>query len=620
MIGQLEGFPHPVIAAINGVALGGGFELALGCHHRIAVKSSRWGLPEINLGLLPGAQGTQRLPRLVGADTALRIILEGTALSAAEGQQLGVFDEVVDSEAALLPACLKRIASYQAMEEGSRQAALKPHKLSLLAGPTLSKEAEDKVIQRLGKARMREAAAQAILRCVRAAALPFAEGMAVEKQQFEALLVHPQSAALQYLFFAERLAGKVADLPAKTPTLRVSSVGIVGAGLMGTGIAASFAAKRIPVVLVDVNASALSQCQKTLASIFGSKQGEALPFVALSKEMSAVGTCDLVIEAVFEDMDLKKETFHELDQLCKPTALLCSNTSALNIDEIAAVTKRPQQVMGLHFFSPANKMVLVEAVRGAKTGPTTIQTLMHLSKTIGKVPVLVGNCPGFVGNRLFGQYTAAADELVLRGVSPYRVDAVAEEWGMKMGPFAVNDLVGLDLRHRQRVKAKVADPAADFYDAVVESGRLGQKNRKGFYLYDETRRVRQQDAAFIETTIQKVAAHRGIAQDLRSEAALSNEDLVVHLFVPLIHEAFLVLQEGFAQRPSDIDLILVLGYGAPRWRGGPLWYAEHELGFARVLAALQARHITPSPLLVDLVQSGLSFTDFWKTYRPSARL
>ena len=376
---------------------------------------------------------------------------------------------------------------------------------------------------------------------------------------------------------------------------------------MGTGIAACFVAAKIPVCLIDASASALAASEKSLLQLLGKSSGDAARLVRFAGDLHAARDADLVVEAVFEDMALKQDMFRRLDGLCKPAAFLCSNTSYLDIDALASATRRPDRVMGLHFFSPASKMPLLEEVRGRATSADCIRAMMQLGKTLRKTPVLVGNCHGFVGNRLFAQYTAAADRMVLRGISPFDLDAAAEAWGMKMGPFAVHDLVGLDLRHRQRVAAGTADPSSDLYDAVSETGRLGQKNGRGFYTYDETRR-RTPDLSVLEM-VRSVATHLKIAQDYRETAP---EAIALDLLLALINEAFHILDEKIASKPSDIDLILILGYGFPRWRGGPLWYAEHHVGFAQILSRLREKNIAPSPLLIELVDSHASLDAFWK--------
>ena len=478
----------------------------------------------------------------------------------------------------------------------------------------LSDRAVEDALKTLGKARLREAAVHAIVECVKSTHLPFAMGVKVEQQQFLDLMKNPQSAALQYMFFAEREASKIPDVPSSTASVPIEHVSIVGAGLMGTGIASCFAAAKIPVTLVDSDPRALVASHQLLAAIFPKNQ-KALDLIAPTSDLLAVSQSDLVIEAVFEDMELKMDMFKQLDGICKPEAFLCSNTSYLDIDSLARTTKRPDRVMGLHFFSPANKMPLLEEVRGRQTSAVTVQTLMGLAKTIKKTPVLVGNCHGFVGNRLFGKYTQSADELALRGLTPYQIDAAAESFGMKMGPFAVHDLVGLELRHRQRVKAKQNDPTRDFYDAVVESGRLGQKNQKGFYVYDESRRNRQADLE-VEAMIRSIATRLDKPQSYSSST--SPDQVALDLLLPLVNEAFFVLEEGIALRPSDIDLVVVLGYGFPRWRGGPLWFAEHEIGFPRLIEALCQAQIAPAPLLLQVASSNSTLSQFWASCKPAS--
>ena len=605
----IEGSSKPVVAAIHGTALGGGLEVALCAHYRVAVPSARLGLPEVNLGLLPGAGGTQRLPRVVGVETALAMMTSGRHVPAKEAKALGLVDELVE-EGQLREAALA--FARKVVAEGRPLAKIRDQNEKLEAA-----KGKPEIFAAFRKANARKfrgfLAPEYNIRCIEAAVnLPFKEGLEVERKLFLELMSGSQSAAQRYAFFAERQAQKIPDVADDTPVIPVNKVGIIGAGTMGGGIAMNFANVGIPVVLIEVKQDALDRGLATIRKNYertASRGGitpeqveERCALIPGSLQMESLADVDLVIEAVFERMDIKKDIFNKLDAICKPGAILATNTSGLDIDEIAAVTKRPESVIGLHFFSPANVMKLLEIVRADHTSKEVIATSMKLAKKIGKVAVLVGVCPGFVGNRILGQRQREAQKLVMEGAMPWDIDRVLYDFGFPMGPFAMSDLAGLDIGWvKERSKGE------SIRDVLCEMDRRGQKTGAGYYDYDEARNAKPSPVT--EQVIKDFIVKTGA-----NPRDVSDEEILERCIYPMINEGAKILEEGKAIRPSDIDVVWQNGYGWPVYRGGPMWYGDH-VGLPKVLAKMQEFHakmgdqFKPSPLLEKLVAEGKSFKD-----------
>jgi 3-hydroxyacyl-CoA dehydrogenase len=606
---MMEGSPKPVVAAIHGTALGGGLEVALCAHYRVAVPSAKVGLPEVNLGLLPGAGGTQRLPRIVGAQKALEMMTSGQHVPAKAALAMGLVDDLAEEgklkEAAVAFAkkCVAENKPLVKVRDNDSKVAADRGKLE--------------IFENFRKANARKfrgfLAPEYNIRCIEAAVnLPFEEGMAVERKLFMELMTGSQSAAQRYSFFAERTAQKIPDVPDDTAIIPVKSVGIIGAGTMGGGIAMNFANVGIPVKLIEVKQDALDRGLATIrknyertASRGGITQEQVEQRCALitgSLEMEALADVDLVIEAVFERMDIKKDIFTKLDAICKPGAILATNTSGLNIDEIASVTKRPESVIGLHFFSPANVMRLLEIVRADHTSKEVIATSMKLAKQIGKVAVLVGVCPGFVGNRILGQRQREAQKLVLEGAMPWDVDRVLYDFGFPMGPFAMSDLAGLDIGW---VKEK--SKGETIRDVLCEMDRRGQKTGAGYYDYDENRNAKP-------SPVTEKVINDFIVKSGANPRKISDEEILERCIYPMINEGVKILEEKKAIRASDIDVVWQNGYGWPVYRGGPMWYGDH-IGADKVLAKMQEFQakmgdaFKPAPLLEKMVAEGKKFSD-----------
>ena len=606
---MMEGAPKPVIAAIHGTALGGGLEVALCAHYRVAVPSAKCGLPEVNLGLLPGAGGTQRLPRIVGAQKALEMMTAGTHVPAKECLAMGLVDE---------------LAEEGKLREGAiafAKKAVAENKPLVRVRDNDSKTAADRgkpeIFENFRKANARKfrgfKAPEWNIRCIEAAVnLPFEEGIAVERKLFMELMTGSQSAAQRYSFFAERTAAKIPDVADDTAIIPVNKVGIIGAGTMGGGIAMNFANAGIPVTIVEVKQDALDRGLATIrknyertaarGGLTAEQVEQRMGLITGAMDMNALADVDLVIEAVFERMDIKKDIFTKLDAICKPGAILATNTSGLNIDEIASVTKRPEAVIGLHFFSPANVMKLLEIVRADHTSKEVIATSMKLAKKIGKIAVLVGVCPGFVGNRILAQRQREAQKLVLEGAMPWDVDRVLYDFGFPMGPFAMSDLAGLDIGW---VKEK--SNGATIRDVLCEMDRRGQKTGAGYYDYDENRTA--QPSPVTEKIINDFIAKTG-----KNPRKISDEEILERCIYPMINEGAKILEEKKAIRASDIDVVWQNGYGWPVYNGGPMWYGDH-VGPAKVLEKMkefQAKmgdDFKPAPLLEKIVAEGKKFSD-----------
>ncbi len=618
LLAAIESSTKPVVAAIHGTALGGGFELALACHYRCATKGARVGLPEVKLGLLPGAGGTQRVPRLAGIEAALNLITSGAPLAADEAESHGLIDRVIEGE--LLGGALAYAEELAAQRAPLRRA-------SDLAVNVNEKEMAlfDGYRTRIKRRFPGQLAPQLIIDCVEAAASrPFDEGLRFEHSMFSQCLKSPQSAAMRHLFFAERQAAKVDGLDPHTTTRKISQVGIIGAGTMGGGIAMSFANAGIPVLLLECNQHALQQGMQTIRNNYqiSVKRGrlseaalaERLTLISGSTSFDDLKSADLVIEAVFEELETKTVVFSQLEQVCKPSAILATNTSFLDVNLIAAATTRPEQVIGLHFFSPANVMRLLEVIRGAESADETVATAMRLARVLGKVPVLAGVCHGFIGNRMFSQYLRESQMLLLEGATPTQVDSAICDWGMAMGPLAVSDLAGLDIGYKARqANTNLPDDPRYFRigNRLVEMGRLGQKSGAGFYRYESGTRECFPDP-LVDDAIRREARQLGVEQ-----RAITDEEIVERLIYSLINQGAYILEEKIAQRPGDIDIVFTTGYGFPVHRGGPMFYAD-QVGLDEVYASIckyrertdneyNALYWKPAPLLERLARTAQGF-------------
>ncbi len=604
----IEGSPKPVIAAVHGTALGGGFEVALMCHYRVAAPSAKLGLPEIKLGLIPGGGGTQRLPRLIGVENALEAILSGTPFGGKKARDWGVVDELVE-EGKLRDGALAFARKVIDTHMPLRKVRDMNDKIEAARGKP---EIFDKIRRENARKFRGFEAWQGAMRAVQAAVdLPFEEGMNVERETFLGLVQTPQARAQRYVFFAERQVWKIADVPDDTPTLPIKKVGVIGAGTMGGGISMNFLNAGIAVTIIETQQDALDRGLATIRRNYENtaKKGRLtqadvetrMRLLASGLNLEALADCDLVIEAVFENMDIKKEVFKKLDKIVKQGAILASNTSYLNIDEIASVTTRPEHVLGTHFFSPANVMRLLEVVRGEKTAKPVIATVMQLAKKIGKIGVLVGVCHGFVGNRMLEQRQREAMKLILEGAMPWDVDRVLYDFGLPMGPFAMSDLAGLDIGW-----SKEKSTSSTIREILCEMDRRGQKTDAGFYDYDESRTAKP--SPLVEQIILDFAAKKGI-----NRRTISDEEILQRCIYPMINEGAKILAEGKAQRASDIDIVWINGYGWPVYRGGPMFYAD-LIGLDKVVAKLKEFEATmgeafkPAPLLEKLAAEGKRFT------------
>jgi 3-hydroxyacyl-CoA dehydrogenase len=616
----IEASSKPVVAAIHGTAFGGGLETALACNYRIAVASAQVGLPEVKLGILPGAGGTQRLPRLTGAEIALPIILSGDPVPAKRALELGIIDEIVEGD--LLDAAIKLAEKLIADGAPLRKVRDLSDKVAEARGKP---EIFDAARKQVAKTARGHFAPEQIIQCIEAAVnLPFDEGIKRERELAMKCMASTEFRGLVHTFFSERLANKIPGVPADTPTLAVKSMAVIGAGTMGGGIAMSIANAGIPVHLLEMNQEGLDRGLELVRKNYSNtvkkgrlsqdKMDRRMALIKPTLDYDDIADDDFIIEAVFEEMDVKKEVFAKLDQVCKPEALLASNTSTLDIDEIASATKRPEKVIGTHFFSPANVMRLLEAVRGAKSSNETIATTMKLGKTLRKVTVLAGNCDGFIGNRMVFRYGNQANFMLEEGALPDQVDGVAYDFGLPMGPIAMGDMAGLDVSWRIR-KRKIKDglPQGQRYstiaDKICELGRFGQKTQSGFYHYDQGSRAPVPDPKIAEL-IEQTSAELGLER-----RQISDDEIRKRLIYALINEGAKILEEGFALRPSDIDIIYIYGYGFPPYRGGPMFYAD-TVGIKNVyddICDLSLEHPgegwEPAPLLKKLADEGKSFAD-----------
>ena len=615
VISEIEGSAKPVIAAIGGVCMGGGLELALACHYRVSAPGARIALPEVKLGILPGGGGTQRLPRVLGIEPALNMIVSGATVASEKLRDTPLFDAFGDDLLGVALTFARRVIA-----EGLGVKRVRDLKLDLPNADAFFQFARNTVKSVAGPY-------PAPLACVEAVAAavgkPFDAGLKWERELFARLLRSPESAALRHIFQAERAAARILDVPDGTPVRPIRKIGVIGAGTMGGGITMSLINAGLPVVLLETKQEALD---RGLANIRRNYQGalrkgtldeaslaQRLALITPTLDYASLRDVDLSIEAVFESMEVKRQVFEALDGVVPQGAILASNTSALNLNDIANFTRRPQDVIGLHFFSPANVMRLLEVVRGAKTGKDVLATVMRLSKTMGKIAVVSGVCDGFIGNRMLGRYVAAAHDLIMAGALPHQVDAALQEFGMAMGPFRVGDLAGLDIGWAVRKRRAAEFPGRDFSnvaDDLCEAGRFGQKTGAGWYRYEPGSRHPIPDPKAI-AIIEQYRRQRGITP--RNVGA---EEIVERCIYALINEGARIIEDGIAQRSSDIDVVYLNGYGFPAYRGGPMFFADNAglQNIVRALARIAAQPgsdlgvWTPAPLLTRLAHQGQTFS------------
>jgi len=614
---QIEASTKPIVAAITGMALGGGFELALTCHARTMAPEAKVGLPEVKLGLIPGAGGTVRFTRLAGPAAALEAITTGAQIPAPRALELGLIDQVAEDALAAAVALAHRLAVAR---QPLRLASELQERIREV-DPAVFAEARKKLATR---ARGQLAPFRIVDSIEAACSRPALEALRLERQYFMECRDSPQRKALVHVFFAEREARRIPGLPADVKPLPIRSAAVIGAGTMGGGIAMNFANAGIAVTLLELSGEALERglalVRKNYAtsvargSLTQERADHAVSLVHGVTSYEELKTADILIEAVFEDMKVKQEVFGRLDKVAAPHAILATNTSTLDIDQIAAATSRPQQVVGTHFFSPANVMKLLENVRGAHSSPQTLATVMALGKTLGKVAVLAGNCDGFIGNRMLGFYGLEAEFLLEEGATPEQIDRVMEGFGFAMGPLAVRDLAGNDIGAMIRKGRKL--PADERYSPILErlvaQGRLGQKTGKGFYRYEGRTRIADPEVtALIE----------GVSHDLKIQRRqIADQEILDRLLHPLVNEGARIVQEGIAARASDIDVVYVNGYGFPAWRGGPMYWAQHA-GLERVVTTMRGLATThgarwaPAPLIERLAASGRGWSDYQKPDR-----
>ena len=618
VIGEIESSKKPVVAAIHGVAAGGGLEVALGCHLRLAAPDTRLGLPEVTLGIVPGAGGTQRLPRLIGIEAALDVIVKGRLQPADKAATLGFIDEIVNGD--LIAKAVARARELAANDTPLRRASALDDRLNDARGKP---EIFELYRAKMAKRARGFHAPYACVECIEAAlTMPYKDALKHERKIFSQLVNSDQSKAQRHAFFAEREAAKVPDVPKDTPVQQITAAAIIGCGTMGGGIAMNFANAGIPVTVLESSPTDLNRGIAIIRKNYAATVAKGrLSQQDMDARMARISTTvdyddlsdvDIAIEAVFEEMELKKKVFDTLDRICKRDAVLATNTSTLNIDEIGAATTRPDKVIGTHFFSPANVMKLMENVRGADTSPETIATTMALSKRIGKVGVLVGVSDGFVGNRMLYAYRRQADFLLEEGAFPQQVDKAIYDFGFPMGPFQMGDLAGLDVGWRIRKRQATTRPAHLRYspvaDRICELGRFGQKTGAGWYRYADGSRLAIPDPT-IEKLIIGVSAELGI-----SRRTISDDEIIPRCFYPLVNEGARILEEGLALRASDIDVIWMHGYGFPRFRGGPMFWAN-LIGTRTIydtMSRLYDEHgewLKPAPLLKRLAESGKGFGD-----------
>lgn len=615
VIDAIESADKPVVAALHGVALGGGCELALGCHYRVAAEDARLGLPEVKLGLMPGAGGTQRLPRLVGLEAALDMILSGDSVTAERAFEIGLVDQVVDGD------LIESAVFYAEKRARSGEAPRRTSSLDVPRPADTDSVLEAATARYVRRARGLIAPGHCLESVNNALSMPYESGAARERELFIECRESEQSKAQRHLFFAVREAAKVPGLTGHTPVTEIESAAVIGCGTMGVGIAVCFADAGIPVMVHDISEAALDAGFERMRAIYDAAVAKGrlkksdmvsrLSRIMRSEQFDAVVGADIVIEAVVEEMEVKRALFNSLDALCKPAAILATNTSSLDVNTIAAATRRPDRVIGTHFFSPANVMKLMENVRAEATSAETIASVMHLSKKLGKVGVLVGVCDGFVGNRMYHSYTRQAAFLLEEGALPQQVDAAIYDFGFPMGPFAVGDLAGLDISWRIRQRRAATRPAEERYspiaDWLCERGRFGQKSGMGWYRYEPGSRKPRPDPK-VEALI--VACSEEMVLKRRP---IDAEEIIQRCIYVLINEGARILQEGIASRPGDIDVIWRYGYGFPLHRGGPMFYAD-RIGLKTIRDALMSYYqqhgdaaLEPAPMIEALATKNAGF-------------
>ncbi|MDU0341565.1 3-hydroxyacyl-CoA dehydrogenase NAD-binding domain-containing protein [Bosea rubneri] len=604
----IENAAKPVVAAIQGVALGGGLEVALACHGRVALPAAKLGLPEIKLGIIPGAGGTQRLPRLIGAAKAFPMMLSGEPVAAQKALDLGLVDRVVEGDLVAAAVALAQELAAKGRPRKTGEIAEKLTQADREAFEALAKDATAKSGDMPN--------AMALIEAVRGAfTLPLAEGLAHERALFARLVVDERSKALRHAFFAEREAAKVPGIDDSVKPRPIARAAVIGAGTMGGGIAMCFANAGIPVTLIETSQEQVEKGHARIRDTYGFsvKRGsmteatreQRMALITPAVGIAAAAEADIVIEAAFEEMGVKREIFGALDKVAKPGAVLASNTSYLDLTEIAAATTRPADVLGMHFFSPANVMKLLEIVRPEGVAADVVATAIALGRRLGKVPVVVGNCFGFVGNRMLEQRTRAAERLLVAGALPHEVDAALTGFGFKMGPFAMSDLAGNDIGWRSR---KSRGKTAAVADAICERGWFGQKTGRGYYLYPEGARAGQRDPE-VEALIADVSAKEGVAR-----RSFTSEEILARLLDPMVNEGARILEEGIAARSGDIDIVWLTGYNWPAWRGGPMHWAE-AVGLDVIVRRLEEQaaesgdaSLEPAPLLRRLAAEGKGFS------------
>ncbi|MEC8619418.1 MAG: 3-hydroxyacyl-CoA dehydrogenase NAD-binding domain-containing protein [Pseudomonadota bacterium] len=617
-LAAMDNSSKPIVAAINGTAFGGGLEVALCCHYRVIAPSAPVGLPEVKLGLLPGAGGTQRLPRLIGAEKALSFILSGDPIPGPAAVQMGIADHL--SEGNIVEDGLSFAADIIA--KGSPIRRIRDEE-EIVRQARDNTEIFDNARKNAARKMRKRFAPEMIVQCVEAAVNlgDFDAGIAVEQECFGKCLNHPQRESLIHMFFAEREVAKIPDVPKDTATQDITSAAVIGCGTMGGGIAMSFLNVGIPVIAVEMNQEALDRglgvikknydIQVQRGRMSAEEVDKRMSLIRGTTDYADVSDVDVIIEAIYENIDVKVETFKKMDAVAKPGAVLASNTSGLDIDKMAAATSRPEAVIGLHFFSPANVMKLLEIVRGENTSKEVIATSMKLGRTLNKIAVLSGNAPGFIGNRMLAGYTRQAGEIILQGATPYQVDNAILGFGMPMGPFQMNDLVGLDLGWRARklggMKPEDVPITARVADKLCELDRYGQKTSRGYYIYPEGSRAGQADPEVVKI-VEETSAELGIER-----RPIEDEEVLKRCLYPLINEGARILEDGIAIRPCDIDIVYINGYGFPEVTGGPMFWAD-QIGLDNILADIKKFEAEyggdiwkPAPLLEKLVAEGKSF-------------
>ena len=614
----IENCSKPVIAAMHGTALGAGLEAALACHYRCAVENARMGLPEVSLGIIPGAGGSQRLPRLIGAKAALEFILGVVPVSATEAYKIGILDRVIEED--LMEGTLEYVGSLLADGVGPRKVS------EMLVDKSGYGEEFLVDARKLSARRLRgQNAPNLVIEAINNAVnLPFEEGIRKEKIIGDKALVSKEAKALRNIFFSEREIGKIPGISSDTKRMQINNVAILGSGTMGGGIAMNFANAGIPVMILDVSDAVLQRGIAVVRENYENtvKRGrlsksdmvDRMALISGTTDYNAIAESDLVIEAVFEDIDLKKKVFKKIDGICKPEAIIATNTSTLNIDQIAAVTKRPEKIIGLHFFSPANVMKLLEIVRAEKTSPEVLATAIDTAKRIKKFGVVAGVCFGFIGNRMMAEgFHREADQMLLEGASPQQIDQVMYDFGFPMGPFAMHDMAGVDIMHSilktTGKKENNREPYFNVLYQVGELGRFGQKTGSGFYRYDEGSRRPLHDPV-TDALILQEAERLGIKR-----TTIENTEIEQRCMYSLINEGAKILEEGIAYRPGDIDVIWSYGYGFPRFRGGPMYMAD-QIGLETIYEAVMSYkdkfgdYWTPAPLLETLARDRKTFADW----------